>query len=343
MGRRGQPDIRAVIARQLDADYIAATNATFAAIQRDNLAASVASLEERARQLQEQGARFTPDDPALIALRTDFDAALVRHQQRISDIALNVQELGVTEAQTLTLQKALLGIPDGLAGPIRAAWNNPDPAALARLVSYTSSPAFDASLARFGTGIAGMAQNVILGGVAAGWGPLRTARELRRVVQGLPIVYSNSLMRSLQLNSYRDATTLQTVANADILEGSIRIAALDLRTCAACIALHGTFLAVGERVDDHRNGRCDSVPIVKGRGRNIQTGPEWFDTLSPAEQTRLAPFRATPAKLNALNAGVVQWPDFVQQGVDPLFGEVVSEASLSGILGEGAKQFYVRQ
>jgi hypothetical protein len=335
------PDIRALIAQQLDRDYVATVGQTLTAIRRDT--PDLTALQQTAQLLEEQGAKFNYNDPVLRTLRADFNDALARHTQRIDDVAIDVQEMGILEAQRLNLQKALLGVPSQLQPPITAAWNNPDPAAVAQVINYSSSPAFTASLNNFQEGISGIVQNIMLQGAVSGWGPMRTSAALQDAVSALPAHYANSLMRSIQLTSYREATVLNNVANSDIIEGHIRIAALDERTCAACISLHGTFLLPHERVDDHRMGRCDSIPTIRGRGRDIPSGEDWFNGLSPDEQEQLAPFRASPAKLKALRDGAIKWPDFVQKGEDTIFGNVVSEASLKGMLGKDAQKYYVQR
>lgn len=50
---------------------------------------------------------------------------------------------------------------------------------------------------------------------------------------------------------------------------------LNPRSCACCVALHGTFHSLGEQLHDHPNGSCIKIPYVVGMDP-IQTGLEWF-------------------------------------------------------------------
>jgi hypothetical protein len=145
-------------------------------------------------------------------------------------------------------------------------------------------------------------------------------------------------MRTLHLQSYRGATALNQTANSDIITKQTRVAVLDDRTCLSCIALHGTELRVGERVDDHHRGRCTSLTDVVGLPpKNIPSGADWFNGLPEARQRIIAGH----ANLEALKAGAVTLGDFVQPYQDEAFGTMVGEASLKGILGDRARDFYL--
>ncbi len=46
------------------------------------------------------------------------------------------------------------------------------------------------------------------------------------------------------------------------------------------------------------------------------------------------------AKFAVWKAGKIDWPDFAARFTDDVYGEMLVEASLKGILGEQAKQYY---
>jgi hypothetical protein len=126
------------------------------------------------------------------------------------------------------------------------------------------------------------------------------------------------------------------VANADILESQVRIAALDSRVCLCCIALHGKRYPIGDPILDHFNGRCIGVPVVRGRVLNIETGVQWFNRLPVSQKTAIAGY----ANYNALQQRAVSMEDFVQEVQNPIFGAMVQESSLVGILGQDAQRYY---
>lgn len=120
------------------------------------------------------------------------------------------------------------------------------------------------------------------------------------------------------------------------------MAALDERTCLSCIAQHGDVLWDSERdvnapvprVNDHHSGRCNSIILVKGRLRTIQSGQTWWDSLSPERQAQQASLANSPGKLDALQSNQVALRDFVQPYQDPTFGPMLREASLTAALDD---------
>jgi len=226
---------------------------------------------------------------------------------------------------------ALPGISDGQLAQIGVAWNVPDPEAVNALVGYVNSEGWAAEIGRYPGLILDTVRHQAVRGIVEGWSPLVTAREIRRISEGMTVAQANNLMRTVQLVSYRDATAIHQRANADILTEQIRIATLDGRTCMACVALHGTRLAVGERVLDHHQGRCTSIAVVRGRPRVVQTGEDWFNGLDEATARGLA----GDAAYELLRSGRATLRDFVQPYRDPVFGEMIREASVRQIIKTG--------
>ena len=91
-------------------------------------------------------------------------------------------------------------------------------------------------------------------------------------------------------------------------------------------------------MNDHHRGRCTSVVQVVGRSLSVVTGEQWFAAQSPERQRLIA----GEANYNALQAGAVRLGDFPQEYEDDVFGTMLREASLQGILGDGAQQYYQR-
>lgn len=338
---RTRPEtLKALTERLLDRGYVNATRQVIGAIARNGSAGVMAlrlqQFEAEAQRLADAGERMTPDNPVLRALLADFDTALRRNAALVDAAAGDVTQAGVNAARTLTRELALPGLDDRQLAAIGLRWNQPDPEAVAALVDFASKPEWETELAKYQQGVAQVVNNIALRGIVEGWGPLRIAREVRRTVEMLPAAQANTLMRTLQLNSYRRATAAHQLANSDILTGQIRIASLDNRCCLACIALHGTRLPLGEVVQDHHNGRCTSISEVRGRPRTVETGEAWLEA-QPEERQRAI---MGHANFEAWKAGRVKLQDFVQRYEDPVFGPMVREASLRGILGNEARRFY---
>lgn len=304
-------------------------------------------LEVRAGELAANGEGLSPRDPILRALLADLDDVMGRNVGRVDGVSGEVQATGTSAAGTIQRQMALGGMTDAQARALGVVWNAPDPDAVASLVGYAESSAWEAMLRRDFQGlVVGTVRNQAIRGASLGWGPLRTAREIRRITESMPAYQANNLMRTLQLTSYRDGTRVHQQANVGIISQVVRIATLDDRTCLSCIALHGDVIWDSEenagepipRVNEHHSGRCTAIVRTRGRSITVRTGEEWFASLPEERRRRIA----GEANFEALQAGAVTLRDFSVPYTDDVFGEMLREASLSGILGDGANQFYRR-
>lgn len=335
------PDVRGLLNRLLDKGYTQVTDQTMRAVLRNSVSGvmemRLAQFEAEAKRLAEKGEKFTSDNPVFRALMADFDATLAKNTALLESVAPDVQDSGWQTAEVAARQLTLPGISDQALQAVGVDWVRPDPEAVARLVDYSSKPAFRALLDNYQMGVSDAAQQAFLRGIALGKGPLTTARELRDIVEGLPTSDANAIARTLQLQSYRTATAANYAANADILEeDGIRIETLDDRICVSCVSLHGTPSPIDEPPDEHWNGRAVVVALLKGRGRDVQTGADWFDSLSEDQQQNIM----GDAAHAAWRAGDVALSDFVARHDDPTFGGMIHEASLKGILGDKAKDYY---
>lgn len=334
---------RDVVNDLLDQGYNAATAQVMQAILRNHttglMQQRLDEFEAELQRLAEAGQQMTADNAILRALMADFEAALKRDAGMVDGASGDVQAAGVDAGGQLARQLSLPGLDDAQLAVLGISWNRPDPAAINQVVNYINSTAWQNEISDFSGDILKAALNTVLGGIADGQSPLETARDLRDLNTNLPLYQANNLLRTLQLTGYRDSTSLYYAANSDIITDIIRIGTLDDRICLCCLSLHGTHLDVGERVDDHHQGRCTSIGIVKGREWQVQSGQEYWDRLDEAQQLAVAGY----ANYQALKAGAVTLRDFVQPYKDPVFGQMVREASLKGILGDAAKDYYKNQ
>jgi len=281
-------------------------------------------LETEARRLDEAGERLQPDNPVLATFLRDFQGVLAQNGRAISGAAGDIQASGVQVAGQTARQLALPGLSDAELATIGIRWNTPDPEAVNLLVNYADSAAWADELAKYGPSVLDVVNNQAILGIFNGWNPVKTAELIREAAEGLSISQAENLMRTLQLTSYRSSSAIHSGANADIITRRIRVAVLDDRTCMSCIALHGSELRPGQRVDDHHRGRCDALDEVVGFPRTVQSGEEWFAS-QPEERQLII---AGPGKLEALRSGRATMRDFVHEYEDPVFGRMVREGSL---------------
>ena len=350
------PGIRTaeLITELIEGGYQNATASTVRAILRGNnsgiIAQRLRELGEEATRLAEAGKALKPDNPVLRALFADMDDVLKNNRVLIANSGIELQENAVSAAMAINRQLALPGLSDSQLAALGVRWNSADPATINQLVGFVENPAWEARLAQYGDDVVNAVRDRAITGVANGWGPVRIANAITRHIQGLPSsegvrrvagiseAQAQNMMRTLQMQSFRSAQSLNRMQNAAILSGHIRIAALDDRTCLACISEHGTRLAINEPVTDHNQGRCTSIPEVNGRHRTIASGQEWWNGRSEAQQIA----QAGPANYRALQSGAMILPDFVSTYEDPVFGTMLRESSLRGALGSGAREFYSR-
>lgn len=300
-------------------------------------------LQVEAERLQTEGERLSPDNPVYLQFVRDMSDYLQRNQTRITDASSSLTEAGVDASNTLSQRLTIAGMPGDVQALVQRAWNRPDPQAVASLVDFTQDNEFRAMLSTYGDGIIERIQNRIIFGFTEGWGARRSAREIRTLAEGMPISQAETLMRTLHLVSYRRGTAATHAANARILQPvALRVAVLDYRTCLTCVALHGSEIPLGEPVADHWQGRCTALAQVRGFNRTVVSGEDWFASLPPERQAEQRAFANSPGAYAAYQDGAVQLGDFVTQKTDPLFGEMVFQNSLAGVLGEDARRYYRR-
>jgi hypothetical protein len=325
------PTVQELLSSLLDRQYTQAAGAVINAIATNStsgiMAQRVRELEAEAARLAAAGERLAPDNPVVRALLADFEQTMQANEALVNSAAGVVSEGGASAAGPVVQQLALPGLSQTQI--IGVGWNVPDPEAVARVVQYVTSEAWQTGLAQYGENAASAVLNTALRGAVEGWGPLRTAREIRRTVEGFPAYQANNLLRTLQLTSFRDAQVVHRVANAHILDYQIRIAALDDSTCMACVALHGMRMALDERVDDHHQGRCTSITVLRNRpAPNIRSGEDWFRGRTETQQRAMM----GQAAFEAWRAGDIRLQDFPKEYTDPIFGRMIGAKSLKEII-----------
>lgn len=177
----------------------------------------------------------------------------------------------------------------------------PKPSALAHLVGATikGSPLADL-FAGFGAEAALNVGKALLAGLAVGKGPRSVAKDVQQALD-VPRQRALTISRTEMLRSYRGAAMETYKANDDVTDGWIWTAALNGRTCAACIAMNGTEHPLSEEMASHVNCRCTQVPKTKSwddilgplgidtsnipdSRPQIQSGSDWLDNQDEAVQ-----------------------------------------------------------
>lgn len=254
-------------ARAMLEQIFAITNNPNSEMQR-----ALANLDAEVKRLEEAGLRIEADNPVLEQTLRIYTEALVATQALVIANALEIEQSGQEVAPGSVTAKVFIAIATALAlsgiNPVTSLaaiqtelaaqgiqWIIPD--ALQIATSFVNSPEWIAKMEGWGVGWAELTRKTILNGIATGSGPQAIASKMRQLAQGLPLSAAENLTKTLQLTSFREASRALELVNNQFLEFKLRIATLDFKTCLTCIALHGTRLEIGERVDDHFRGRCE--------------------------------------------------------------------------------------
>lgn len=258
--------------------------------------------------------------------RAAVEAELGQFGTSLYTLSQEAAQEGVTLG--LTAAADMVGAQLGAAElSVMARWRGPDPRALTALRNIVDGPAFREAVGRFGEAAGERAADVLLVGVSQGMNPRAIGRLLRNFVANVPPAWAETTARTAQLYSYRAASHESYRANGDIVKGWVWWASLDTRTCTSCIAQHGSRHTNDETLNDHHRGRCTPLPIVTGTtwAERVQTGPEWFDTLSPADQRRTM----GGSRYAAYTGGTWEWTGASVAKDSDIYGPMLVEATLA--------------
>lgn len=239
---------------------------------------------------------------------------------------LQAVQAAQANAQALMAEAARAGGAPELVGM----FNRLSTSAVEELVGFASdgSPLrelFEAMGERTGRGV----REALETAVATGMGPRETARLVRQQF-GMGLSRALTIARTEQIRAYREASGRTYEANADVLDGWVWLSAADARTCASCLAMHGSVHAVQRRIDSHPNCRCVMLPRVKGASIDVTPGEELFAQMTPAQQDA----KLGKAAGAAYRADAVKLVDFVGVRRDPDWGDSRYVKSLRAVVGE---------
>ena len=168
--------------------------------------------------------------------------------------------------------------------------------------------------------------------VALGYNPRKTASQIKSALGG-NLTRALRISRTETLRAYREATHQTYKINSDVLEGWYWLATLNSRTCAACIALNGSFHDLDERMASHVQCRCTAIPAIKGDPPPIEQGEKWFE--EQPEKTQRA-ILESDAAFEAYKAGELKLTDLVGRRDSPQWGTSYFHLSLKRALaGQG--------
>jgi hypothetical protein len=209
------------------------------------------------------------------------------------------------------------------------------------------SPLYSHMTSTLGPAVADRVAQGLMEGIALGYNPQKIQAKLEATLgEGLTWAYGQT--HTAQIWAYREATRAEYLANSNIVKGWIWHSALNpFGTCLSCLSKHGSFHTNDEVLNDHRRGWCAMMPVttswadlgfpdIPESAAPVESGEDYFKKLPDAQQLAWM----GPAKYAAWRAGKISFADFPTRYQDDIYGEMTVEASLKGILGRQAEQFY---
>ena len=169
--------------------------------------------------------------------------------------------------------------------------------------------------------------DALVRGVALGWNPRKSARAAMNAAD-VPRDRALTICRTETLRAYRQAAISSYEENEDVVTGWRWLAALSSRSCAMCIAMHGTIHKNSERFGSHPNCRCVPSPVVIGtEDEEFETGADWFAKQNEAAQDTILGSRTAG---DVYRNGGITLSDFVGERQSDGFGLTRYAKSLNG-------------
>lgn len=277
---------------------------------------------EAAENLTAAGVRGLRGYNELIArIEAEMDDFAVLARSEAANAQNGAVQLGLGFAED-----AVMAQTRGLAAGV---WMRPDPVMLERLIGYADSEAMRTALRGFGHNAAMNFADALLSMTAQGAGSRRIARAMAGWLN-LPYSWALNTVSTTQNYAYRAASHAAYAANERVVEGWMWRAALDTRTCMSCIAQHGSIHPVTETLNDHHQGRCAPVPVVRGStwAQGVESGRDWYGRLPEGVQRQIA----GDLMFVSLRQGAVQWDDLSVAYTNDIFGTMLREASVEQLV-----------
>jgi SPP1 gp7 family putative phage head morphogenesis protein len=279
-------------------------------------------------------------------LRLEHLTLLIKKQvDQFGTLSLQQTRMLQHQGAQLGQQSALAQLDATVPPGVKYSFGIPDPKAIADLVGATQAGSPLADLfGGFGDEAAQNVSNALVTGLSLGHNPRVVARDVSQAL-GISRARALTIARTEQIRAYRSANLQTFQANKDVVDVWIWSAALDRRTCAACIAMNGTEHPLSEQMGSHPNCRCVMQPKTKDWSAilgplgidtstipdsrpQIQSGADWFDDQDESTQRAIL----GNAKFAAFQNGDFDLEDIVGHTHDADWGHSIYEKTLKALV-----------
>lgn len=177
-------------------------------------------------------------------------------------------------------------------------------------------------------------ERVLIQSLATGAHPREMARRMRSEM-GMALNRALTIARTEGMRAYREASRHSYLANSRVVHGWVWHATLGPRTCAACLAMHGSYHELRAPLGSHPRCRCTMIPVVASWKElinrklsppplQIETGEDWLVRQSAAMQEQVLGEKGRSLWLS----GELELGDFVRRGQSTEWGVTRTAASV---------------
>ena len=205
-------------------------------------------------------------------------------------------------------------------------WAAVDPKALSSIVKRTTQQ-IEKATRRLPHDQSAVMKQVLVRGIAVGDNPRRAAALMLDRLGGVfdgGRRRAETIARTEMLDAHRAAALAARKENANVLAGWEWQATLDVRTCPACLSMHGRIFPVDAAgPQGHQNCRCASLPVVKSwrdlgfdmddPKSDMPDAEEWFNSQPDKVQAAIM----GPERLRRLRSGDLLWDDLAVRRDNP--------------------------
>lgn len=333
------------IARQFRSEVLSREGVTASALIEaygtawEAIQARLDALTEQLQQQRKSGkavpVTWLYTQERLQTLQRQVETEIARFARYAEGTITSSQAAAVAAGQEHARQLVIAGLTSPEHGGVTLSWNMVPHHALQQLVGTLGdgSP-LRALLDQLPGSASAAVKKALIAGVATGQGPRQIARQIRHALGG-DLTRALTISRTEVLRSYRSASIESYRANSDVVQGWQWMATLSERTCAACIAMHGSYHRNDEEFASHICCRCTPIPVtvswadlgisgIPETRPTLESGDEWFTLQSDEVQQKIL----GPGKWDAYHEGRITLPDLVGYKDDPQWGPGRFERSL---------------
>ncbi len=339
-------------AEQTRAELLRTENATTTRLIRsyeqiyNRLQNPIASLEREIENLSLRG-ELSIDKVRRLTTYASLQNQIQDEINRYGGVVDNDLRLATNEtmdralAHSKKLTQSYFLFNTSLAQAFEATWDNLPKEAIETLLGFLAEDSqLHINLTRdLGSSATRVFEDNLMEGIALGYNPKKISSAINNSL-GQPLSWALSAVRTSQLYTYREATRANYLNNNEILSSWKWYAALDGRCCLSCFNQHGREFTLEQVLNDHHQGRCTQIPILPNKygitQPDILLGEEVFNSLPESQQVQ----RMGNSMHKAYKAKEFQFNELSVPYQNDIYGEMVKEASLVGLIGDRARHYY---